>query len=179
MDDKLGDGITRSANGRRTYSPDGLGTPSSQNPQCRESAVVPNIGDFEQETKNMSDDKSSLGEEEDDDSKGSLTSSSRSTIARHVEAHPEQHQSNGSEASNSERDIEKQELQSARTKKEEKDPNLVEWDGPDDPVGNPWTLYGLNAYVFIIGQSNELATVEEVDGYHCTWPHDLLHNVCQ
>jgi hypothetical protein len=159
MDDKLGDGITRSTNGRRTYSPDGLGTPSSQNPQCRESTVVPNIGDFEKETKNMSDDKSFLGEEEDDDSK--------------------QPQPSGSEASNSERDIEKQELQSARTKKEEKDPNLVEWDGPDDPVGNPWILYGLNAYVFIIGRSNELATVEEVDGYHCTWPHDLLHNVCQ
>lgn len=176
MDDKLGDGITRSAN-ERTYSPDGLGTPSSQNPQYRESTVVPNIGDFEKETKNMSDDKSFLGEE-DDDSKGSLTSSSSSTISRHVGAHPEQHQPSGSEASNSERDIEKQELQSARTKKEEKDLNLVEWDGPDDPVGNPWILYGLNAYIFIIEQSNELATVEEVDGYHCTWPHDLLHNVC-
>jgi hypothetical protein len=137
MDDKLGDGITRSTNGRRTYSPDGLGTPSSQNPQCRESTVVPNIGDFEKETKNMSDDKSFLGEEEDDDSKGSLTSPSSSMISRHVGAHPEQHQPSGSEASNSERDIEKQELQSARTKKEEKDPNLVEWDGPDDPVGNP------------------------------------------
>lgn len=114
MDDKLGDGITRSANGRRTYSPDGLGTPSSQNPRYRESTDVPNIGDFEQETRNVSDDKSTLGEEEDDDSKGSLTSSSRSTISRHVGAHPEQHQPGGSEASNSERDIEKQELQGAR-----------------------------------------------------------------
>ena len=179
MDDKLRDGIARSANGGRTYSPDRLGTPSSQNPQCWESTIVPNIGDFEKETKNMSDDKGSLGEEEDDDSKESLTSSRRSTIARHVGAHPEQHQPSGSEASNSERDIEKQELQSARTKKEEKDPNLIEWDGPDDPVGNRWILYRLNAYVFIIGQSNELATVEEVDGYDCTWPHDLLHNVCQ
>ena len=177
MDDKLRDGITRSTN-RRTHSPDRLGIPSSQNPQCRESTIVPNIGDFEKEAKNVSDDKSSLGEEEDD-SKGSLTSSRRSTISRHVGAHPEQHQPSRSEASNPERDIEKQELQSARTKKEEKDPNLIEWDGPDDPVGNCWTLYGLNAYVFIIGQSNELATVEETDGYHCTWPHDLLHNVCE
>lgn len=134
MDDKLRDGITRSAN-RRTHSPDRLGIPSSQNPQCRESTIVPNIGDFEKEAKNVSDDKSSLGEE-DDDSKGSLTSSRRSTISRHVGAHPEQHQPSGSEASNPERDIEKQELQSARTKKEEKDPNLIEWDGPDDP-GNP------------------------------------------
>lgn len=136
MDDKLRDGITRSAN-RRTHSPDRLGIPSSQNPQCRESTIVPNIGDFEKETKNMSDDKSFLGEEEDDDSKGSLTSSSSSTISRHVGAHPEQHQPSGSEASNSERDIEKQELQSAIAKKEEKNPNLVEWDGPDDPVGSP------------------------------------------
>ncbi|KAL5414368.1 hypothetical protein PMIN06_002347 [Paraphaeosphaeria minitans] len=143
-EERVDQGISRTDTGTRTYYPDGLSP--SMDTHTTQSAPTPKpSADYEpekHETLSLDDSKSDLGSPHG----GRLRSTSSSTIATEPEppvsrsisrlhgtqSHlPEQpHSYNGQgEAMD---DVEKQQTQDNQGATE-KDPNLIEWDGPEDP----------------------------------------------
>lgn len=151
MAETLGDGIIRTASGRQTYAPDGLLSADHQIPQYTDQQTqyqsrVASISGTTTAHSTRSSISGPSGKSEDDDK--NLKSKKTSLPAGLTAGFNEENFS-------SEADVEMQRERTNRSSlnekknddddekddgnEEEKDPNLVDWDGPDDP-GNPMNM---------------------------------------
>ncbi|KAL1605144.1 hypothetical protein SLS60_004687 [Paraconiothyrium brasiliense] len=142
--ERVDQGFSRTETGNTTYLPDGL-SPSLNTRTRYSSPLVRPLADYESEkyeTVSLADDKSEL-----ESRRGAgLRSKSSSTIATEPEPPISRHTSRliGTRSHLSERpysydgqheemdDVERQKTQDNRGEPE-KDPNLIDWDSPDDP----------------------------------------------
>lgn len=133
--DHLGEGLTRSASGRTTYAPNGL----SSNPSSTAHGV--NNSDNPWETTFIATDRNSFEsttpvERRSVDEKDP----EKDEVPPHHSKSPPHQPTGPYESDNVDDDIERQKTreQGVQVEKqaEEKDPNLVEWNGSDDPVSD-------------------------------------------
>ncbi|TKA77414.1 hypothetical protein B0A49_03496 [Cryomyces minteri] len=168
-----GEGITRSASGRTTYGADGIitGMPSTHpdlDPETfaqLHAAAVTETADAESRTLRSRGYSGLSGRTAHRSSVDSRTEEEKHMPDLewplvHSKSHPDQPRQSGQapagpctglgeEAFTDEQDVEKQQTRNSRMqeKGEDKDPNLVEWDGDDDsgnpmnwPVWKKWTI---------------------------------------
>ncbi|KAK3082325.1 Citrinin biosynthesis cluster MFS transporter mrr1 [Coniosporium uncinatum] len=155
----LPSGFTRTASGRTTYYPDGVGdeTPVRRpsNPYAPRHIPIANFMTRHAREASMSGAShyNDIDFEDDDDKK---TVGSAST-ARNSETHIRYRDGEVPpvptlpwKRSSDEADLEKQESeQKPDNGEEEKDPNLIEWDGPDDPE-NPLNFSPMRKWIITI-----------------------------
>jgi hypothetical protein len=147
MAENYGDGIVRTASGRQTYAPDGLLTSNYHIPQYTEQQTqyqsrVASISGTTTAHSTRSSISGPSGTNEDDDQNQKLKIKAKTGLPAGFTA------GSNEENFSSEADVEMQRERTNRSsldekndekddgEKEEKDPNLVDWDGDDDP-GNP------------------------------------------
>lgn len=142
MAEHYGDGIIRTASGRQTYAPDGLLTSGQHVPFDNEQqSRAPSISGTTTAHSTSSSISDPSGETKGDNDQNSKPKTKTGLPAGITAGLNEENFS-------SEADVEMQRERTNRSldekndekdegeDKEEKDPNLVDWDGPDDP-GNP------------------------------------------
>lgn len=140
--ENYGDGLTRTASGRQTYAPDGImsgqhtieeqvhSEPSMPTPseQSRSGSIS---GTTTAQSRKSSVSKDETSKDDDPELNPELKKQKSSVPAGLTAGMNEENFS-------SEADVEMQKERNQRDddgdKNEKKDPNLVEWDGPDDPV---------------------------------------------
>lgn len=140
--ENYGDGLTRTASGRQTYAPDGImsgqhtieeqvhSEPSMPTPseQSRSGSIS---GTTTAQSRKSSVSKDETSKDDDPELNPELKKQKSSIPAGLTAGMNEENFS-------SEADVEMQKERNQRDddgdKNEKKDPNLVEWDGPDDPV---------------------------------------------
>lgn len=157
MAQDFGQGIIRTESGRQTYAADGLSS-SSHNVQPHESlaegAAVQNVRHFSQQDERGSSFSGSTKGPSEKSRRSSLSAttpedSTRNQTLDNTTSHGDPNKRTrepagltagaGEENFDQDADVEKQSLRNQRgldKEGEEKDPNLVTWDGDDDP-GNP------------------------------------------
>jgi DHA1 family multidrug resistance protein-like MFS transporter len=143
MAETYGDGIVRTASGRQTYAPDGLLTSNYHIPQYTEQQTqyqsrVASISGTTTAHSTRSSISGPSGTNGDDDQEPNLKTKAKTGRPA----------GSNEESFSSEADVEMQRDRTNRSsldekndekddgEKEEKDPNLIDWDGDDDP-GNP------------------------------------------
>ncbi|KAH0353619.1 MFS general substrate transporter, partial [Aureobasidium melanogenum] len=144
MAEQYGDGIIRTASGRQTYAPDGLLTSDqnvpldNENEQQSRAASISGTTTAHSTSSSISDPSDETKEDDDQNSKpktktglpaGITAGLNEENFSTEADVEMQRERTN---RSLNEKDDEKDDGE----KKEEKDPNLVDWDGPDDP-GNP------------------------------------------
>ncbi|KAG9601788.1 hypothetical protein KCV04_g19277, partial [Aureobasidium melanogenum] len=157
MAEQYGDGIIRTASGRQTYAPDGLLTSDqnvpldNDNEQRSRAASISGTTTAHSTSSSISDPSGETKEDDDQNSKpktktglpaGITAGLNEENFSTEADVEMQRERTN---RSLNEKDDEKDD----GADKEKKDPNLVDWDGPNDP-GNPMNFPEWKKWVITI-----------------------------